>query len=340
MIYHSFFVRLSFVFFLMACGSNSQEDTVAKINIPDFDPPGGPCVDLRPYEECKALSEENEGIVKFWNSFHSNDLENLDKTIKEMEAEFDKYPANGDLAKYLGFANTWYFAEFQRRGVEIDSTFLNAISNMRKFFQASIDINGDIRSQSFLYANNFALAKLDEDEQTALANAKKLDELMVIWPEWANFAGLGPYGLYPENTKEFSRSLDLIWEEVELCIGERIDRKNPMPQLKKFKDEKRTGRSRVCSSSWIAPHSFEGFFLTLGDLLVKNNDFGVAKNIYEHAKTAENYQKWDQKFKDILSDRIARMEHHRDNFRKPMIEQEEPKFAPVMEYGCTVCHQK
>jgi len=32
------------------------------------------------------------------------------------------------------------------------------------------------------------------------------------------------------------------------------------------------GKKRVCWNSWIAPHNFEGFFLNMGDMLVKSGD--------------------------------------------------------------------
>src|SRR5260221_633334 len=62
------------------------------------------------------------------------------------------------------------------------------------------------------------------------------------------------------------------------------------------------GPKRVCWNSWIAPHNFEGFFLNMGDMLVKAGDWQTAQKIYGNAKLTPEYGQW--KFRQMLEDRI------------------------------------
>ena len=63
------------------------------------------------------------------------------------------------------------------------------------------------------------------------------------------------------------------------------------------------GPKRVCWNSWIAPHNFEGFFLNMGDMLVKSGDWQTAQKIYANARLSPTYAQW--KFKPVLEARIA-----------------------------------
>jgi hypothetical protein len=52
------------------------------------------------------------------------------------------------------------------------------------------------------------------------------------------------------------------------------------------------GKKRACWNSWIAPHNFEGFFLNMGDMLVKVGDWRTAQKIYANAKLSPDYANW------------------------------------------------
>jgi len=60
-------------------------------------------------------------------------------------------------------------------------------------------------------------------------------------------------------------------------------------------------KKRVCWNSWIAPHNFEGFFLNLGDMLVKAGDWQTAQKIYANAKLPKEYATW--KYQAVLEER-------------------------------------
>ena len=74
-----------------------------------------------------------------------------------------------------------------------------------------------------------------------------------------------------------------------------------------------------------------------GDLLTKKGDLETAIVMYEFAKTSATYDDWS--YRDVLEERILNAETNQRNFAMPINEQT-PKYHPVAEWSCTVCHQK
>jgi hypothetical protein len=57
-------------------------------------------------------------------------------------------------------------------------------------------------------------------------------------------------------------------------------------------EETQTGKKRPCSNSWIAPHNFEGFFLNMGGMIVKQGDTATARRVYANARLSKTYDAW------------------------------------------------
>ena len=115
-----------------------------------------------------------------------------------------------------------------------------------------------------------------------------------------------------------------------------IDRANP-DYSQYMSKETREGKKRPCWNSWIAPHNFEGFFMNMGDMLVKSGDWQTAQKIYANAKLAREYPTW--KYQSVLDDRIKQAQSNVALFNAPT---ETPK-ARIMinsEFSCPVCHQQ
>jgi hypothetical protein len=101
--------------------------------------------------------------------------------------------------------------------------------------------------------------------------------------------------------------------------------------------ETKEGQKRVCWNSWIAPHNFEGFFLNMGDMLVKSGDWQTAQKIYANAKLSRDYNSW--KFQDVLEDRIKQAQSNVAVFNAPN-ETSKTKMMINSEFSCMGCHQQ
>jgi hypothetical protein len=105
----------------------------------------------------------------------------------------------------------------------------------------------------------------------------------------------------PSGSSQFREALEWQWRTLDLCAEERIDRVNP-DYSRAMVLETQQGVKRACWNSWIAPHNFEGFFLNMGDMLVKRGDWKTAQKVYAIARLSRTYAAWP--YRSVLEDRI------------------------------------
>lgn len=101
-------------------------------------------------------------------------------------------------------------------------------------------------------------------------------------------------------------------------------------------------RKRACWNSWIAPHNVEGFYLNMGDMLVKSGDWKKAIQVYNLAKQIPQYESWD--YKKILEKRIENAESNVTKFRQPLEYRKKYSIDDVMlinsSISCLSCNNK
>jgi hypothetical protein len=111
----------------------------------------------------------------------------------------------------------------------------------------------------------------------------------------------------PADSPRFKEGLEWEWRNLDVCVGERIDRTNP-DYSKYLALETKQGPKRACWNSRIAPHNLEGFFLNMGDMLVKSGNWQKAQKIYANAKRLPDYATW--RFDQVLETRIAQAQEN------------------------------
>ncbi len=102
--------------------------------------------------------------------------------------------------------------------------------------------------------------------------------------------------------------------------------------------ETREGPKRACWNSWIAPHNFEGFFLNMGDMLVKAGQPDVARQIYAMARLTRDHAVW--KYRDVLEERIRDADRNVPLFRQPTPAPGQPRMMVASRFACAGCHQQ
>jgi hypothetical protein len=108
----------------------------------------------------------------------------------------------------------------------------------------------------------------------------------------------------------FKFSISHRFEDILIPINARIAR------FAKYKALETTeGSKRACWNDWIAPHNVEGFFLNMGDILVKAGDWQAPRKIYANAKISSTYAEW--KYREILEERIQPAETNVAAFNAP-----------------------
>ncbi len=121
------------------------------------------------------------------------------------------------------------------------------------------------------------------------------------WPEFNYFTGGYVLSQLPKEHKRFAEAVEWQWKNLDACTGETVNRKTG-DYSKYMTLETIEGEKRVCWNSWIAPHNFEGFFMNMGDMLVKQGNWQTAIKIYNNTKLSKTYSDW--KYKETLEKRI------------------------------------
>ena len=118
-------------------------------------------------------------------------------------------------------------------------------------------------------------------------------------------------------------------------MGGSIDRTNPDvgPYLNL---QTSVGRKKACwSAGDLAPHSFEGYMLNLGNGLVKAGQIEIARIVYANAQYARNYPDWP--YRQVLETIMA----SDLNARAALYADADPSNDPplgVPNRGCVYCH--
>jgi len=142
----------------------------------------------------------------------------------------------------------------------------------------------------------------------------------------------------PADSARFKQGLEWQWRTLDECAGTTVDRRQPAFDAYMRLDTKE-GKKRVCWNSWIAPHNFEGFFMNMGDMLVKAGDWQMAQRIYANAKLSPAYRQW--KFSPTLEARIAQAQANVAAFNAVDRDRTEGD-AVIMNksrFACMACHQ-
>lgn len=176
-----------------------------------------------------------------------------------------------------------------------------------------------------------------KDEREEVRGYFQLKRAIRMWPEFNYFTAGFPMSILDPHSEHFKEGLDWQWKTLSLCAGTEINQNNPdyRPYLAR---ETQQGPARACWNSWIAPHNFEGFFLNMGDMLVKLGDWQTAVKIYNNAKLSKDFASWP--FRNLLENRILHAQENVAIFRKNSGFSATP--ANVLfnsGLGCVVCHQ-
>jgi hypothetical protein len=193
----------------------------------------------------------------------------------------------------------------------------------------------DARYLGFLAGHTLAEGNLHKDEKLVREGYFMMLDAIKAWPEFNLFTGGYVLSRLPADSPRFREGLEWQWRALDVCIEGKIDRANP--DYFKYRElETKEGKKRACWNSWIAPHNLEGFFLNMGDMLVKAGDWQTAQKIYANAKRATEYGSW--KYQAVLEDRINQAQANVALFNAPT---ETPK-ARIMinsEFSCMACHR-
>lgn len=283
-----------------------------------------------------------EAEKNFWQTLHQGNYDNIPTVVRLLTAAYLQNPNNPKLAAHLGFTHIWKLAERQRENTA-DPTIVNESILARKYFTDAVELDPyDARYLGFLACAQLAEGSIFKDKREQTRGYFTMKRAISLWPQFNYFTGGYIMSPLPREDKQFQEGLQWEWRNLDVCARQPVSRQNPdfRPYMRY---ETQEGPQRACWNSWIAPYNFEGFFLNMGDMLVKNGDCKTAVIIYNNAKLASNYNSWP--YRHVLEDRIRHAAENTEPFNI-IIPYSVPKKYPAntimfnSRFSCMACHQE
>ncbi|QLH44046.1 MAG: hypothetical protein HWD59_07665 [Coxiellaceae bacterium] len=277
---------------------------------------------------------------QFWMTLHQGHYDRLPETTELLTAAYLQYPNDPELAAYLGFAHIWWISERQRL-TQLPPNIVNHIILAHKYFADAHELApNDARILGFYGVSQLVEGKLFANQREQTKGYLTLKRAIHAWPQFNYFTASYPLSTLPRDDKLFRQALAWQWRTLDICAGKKVDRRNPdyTPYMHLQTTQ---GTSRACWNSWIAPHNFEGFFLNMGDMLVKQGDWQTAIKIYNNAKLSPHYSQWP--YKDILQTRITNAKTNVEKFNQSTPLTAMPPRPTIMfnsRFSCMACHQE
>jgi hypothetical protein len=283
-------------------------------------------------------------IEHFWTIYHGNNFDAIPEVQTQLQAAIERDPNNPTLYALLGATHFWHVGEYTRDAKPDLSVLQQDMPTAAQLFQKAYNL--DIGDHLIRYINDdhlpgywgittFHTGQMSNNPGLMAQGDQLLDYAAYQFPEFNNFNRWAAHNIDQKDAATYKKALDSLWQGLDICIGGSLDRTNPDvgPYLYL---QTSVGRKKACwSEGDIAPHSFEGYMLNLGNGLVKAGQVDVARIVYANAKYAKNYTSWP--YRDVLesiaaSDLSARAALYADS---------DPSNDPplsVPNRNCVYCH--
>jgi len=285
----------------------------------------------------------------FWDTFHGGRYEEHPRLLEALTAAYIENPRDAQTAAHIGFSHVWRLSEHTRLDTQ-SATITDEVVLARKYFSEAVRLApDDARFQGFLASMELGEGTIHGDEKLKRRGYFDLLKAKDAWPEFNLFTAGYAMSRLPHTDSKYTEAVEYQWQNLDVCAEEKVDRLTV--QYDRYMPRETTeGRKRPCWNSSIAPHNFEGFFLNMGDMLVKQGDPATARRVYANAKLSRTYQAWP--FRNILEDRIVQADENVARFRNALDDrtaqvdrrQEAVERIRTMmissTFACMACHQQ
>ncbi len=285
----------------------------------------------RPVASRSAAAEAADAV--FWDTFHGGKYDRIQNAIDALAQAYVATPNDAVTAGHLGWMHIWRISE-RSRLASAPASITEDMLLARRYFDESVRLNpSDARAMGFLASAMMGEGSIQHDERLVRSGYFQMLDAITAWPAFNLFTAGYVVSGAPVGSSQFREGLEWEWRDLDACVGHPIDRAHPdftalMSQVKDV---------RACLNTSIAPHNAEGFFLNMGDMLVKSGDWHTAQTMYANAKLLPEYATWP--FAPVIDERIraaeqnvARFSGHDPNPRTGMMGDSA--------LSCMACHQR
>ena len=301
--------------------------------------PDAMAVWLAPGKTASATRSEKAKAAdaKFWDALHGGRYEDLPAVLEGLTAAYIENPRDAQTAAHVGFSHIWRISESARLDTQ-RATITDDLVLARKYFYEAVRLApDDERFKGFLASLELSEGSVHGDEKLRRRGYFDLMKAKDGWREFNLFAAGYVLSRLPAGDSKYGDAVEYQWQTLDVCVDEKVDRRTA-EYGKYMAKETTSGLKRVCWNSWIAPHNFEGFFLNMGDMIVKQGDTATARRVYADARLSKTYPAWP--YRRVLEDRIAQADENVALFRKEPSGEKIRTMMVASVFACTGCHQQ
>jgi hypothetical protein len=275
----------------------------------------------------------------FWTTLHGGQYDQIQPALEALTNAYLANPTDAVTAAHIGWLHIWRLGESHRLAA-VPATITDEAVLARRYFHEAVALRpGEARYLGFLASATLAEGAIHKDERVTRHGYFLLLDAINAWPEFNLFTAGYVMSAQPADSRNFKQAVAWQWQDLDACVDQRVDRRSP--DFTRFMHLATTqGKKRVCWNTWIAPHNFEGFFLNMGDMLVKAGDWQMGRKLYENARLSPTYGQWP--YREVLEQRIRQAPENGAVFNAPG----EPKVPADQQlminssFACMACHQQ
>jgi hypothetical protein len=275
----------------------------------------------------------------FWATLHHGEYQQIPSALEALNGAYFTSPTDAVTAAHIGFLHIWRLSE-RHRLEAVPASITDDAVLARRYFEEAVALKPDEpRYLGFLASATLAEGSIHQDQRLTRRGYFMLLDAIKAWPEFNLFTAGYVMSAQPADSSNFHQALEWQWRDLDACVSATMDRKNP--DFSRFMSlATNEGKKRACWNSWVAPHNFEGFFLNMGDMLVKSGDWQSARRIYENARLSPSYAQWP--YREVLE---ARIRDAADNGAAFNLSNEASVPAGKLmminsAFSCMACHQQ
>lgn len=300
-----------------------------------------------------SLSDKRTSAIKhFWQTFEHGAYDQINNSIVELKALYLENPNDSEIALLIAHLHFWKVAERFRLKENVCPNITDHLIVAGKYFEEAQDLNPkDARIDGWLAGVDMSLAEIHNNPKNMRKAYFRGKKSIRKYPAFNHFSIAYLFSNRPYNDRFYKKAINSFFKSMDIATHNTIDRDNFNYEAYLYL-EKEEPNERLKRAVWNGPkakHNLEGFFLIMGDFLVKAGRTEEALIAYNNAKLIPSFEDWP--FKDILNRRISditvNVEHFKITSKKI---NENPSYINSVDfspdrsmifnsYNCTVCHQ-
>lgn len=270
----------------------------------------------------------------FWREFQAGRYNQIPEILRALTAAYLEQPRDPKLPLLLAHTHLWKVSERARTDGR-DPRITEHLILAEKYFAEALALNpDDARILGWLGPVRMGLGTIDQREELVRRGYFDTLEGVDRFPEFNHFSMGYALSNLPASDPRFDEGVEQQWRNLDVCTGKKVDRDGNFDYTDFMAQETTTGPMRACWNVPMAPHNFEGFFLNMGDMLVKQGRAETAQKIYSFARLSKTYAQWP--YRELLERSIADAAERAERFKQS------PATPPTVMFNsghaCTGCH--